>query len=626
MTSEEKAVQPTITSQGHVAELGWQNTQTNTSFVVGTTGKTLGLEAIKLKMNNCSGGIEYQTHVAYVGWQNKVSNNAMAGTTGKSQSIEAIKINLTGEVANQYDVYYRAHVAYIGWLPWTKNGNIAGSTGQNRNLEAVEIKLVKKGTAGPTTSEGAYLYDVDYTFYGHVEYQGWKDAVGNNGVIGTTGKSLRLEAIELSVSDPTVSGNIEYRTHVAYQGWQGWVKNGQQSGTTGKSLSIEAVQIRLTGGLAEKYDIYYRAHVAEIGWMAWTKNGEAAGTEGYGTQLEAVQIKIVRKGTGGIDTSGTAFKKYTNTPPTISNIRITNQDNTGYTVTAQVSSQNGISHVSFATWTFNNGQDDIVWKSGTISGNTVTFRVNASDHNYESGYYTTHIYAYDKNGLSSMALAPDVNLTVNTFVKGQYKDLKKGVDISQWQAGLNLANIKNEIDYAILRIGYTGSVSKQPTLDPYFKTFKNQAVTNNIPIGVYYYSMATTVDKAVEEANFVIKTLKENNVNVTYPVFIDFEDPTQANLSASQKEAICNAFCMKIKEAGYKAGVYSRENFLFYGTTVEFDQRWELWVSHYGTNDGQPTGDIYKFKPYYDMWQYTSVGHLSGYSGNLDLNVGYTSY
>jgi hypothetical protein len=50
-----------------------------------------------------------------------------------------------------------------------------------------------------------------------------------------------------------------------------------------------------------------------------------------------------------------------------------------------------------------NDQDDLAadfmnTQQGTKSGNTYTFRVNASDHNNEGGQYVTHIYAKDKGG------------------------------------------------------------------------------------------------------------------------------------------------------------------------------------------------------------------------------------
>ena len=67
------------------------------------------------------------------------------------------------------------------------------------------------------------------------------------------------------------------------------------AGTSGKAKRLEAIQIRLTGELAEKYDVYYRVHAQSYGWLAWAKNGESAGTEGLAKRLEAIQIVLVPK-------------------------------------------------------------------------------------------------------------------------------------------------------------------------------------------------------------------------------------------------------------------------------------------------------------------------------------------
>ena len=47
----------------------------------------------------------------------------------------------------------------------------------------------------------------------------------------------------------------------------GWRTGDGSIGTTGRSLQLEAVRFRLTDELATKYDIQYRAHVQNIGWM-----------------------------------------------------------------------------------------------------------------------------------------------------------------------------------------------------------------------------------------------------------------------------------------------------------------------------------------------------------------------
>lgn len=114
--------------------------------------------------------------------------------------------------------------------------------------------------------------------------------------------------------------------------------------------------------------------------------------------------------------------KYTfpETGPSISNIVVSNVSSNGYTVTCNVSNANkdaGVSRVQFPTWTDKNGQDDIAsdWDKnqnvkGTIKDGVATFVVKASDHNYESGIYHTHIYAYDVFGNATSVRVPDVNV------------------------------------------------------------------------------------------------------------------------------------------------------------------------------------------------------------------------
>jgi len=80
-------------------------------------------------------------------------------------------------------------------------------------------------------------------------------------------------------------------------GWQDWVSDGELSGTSGKSLRLEAIQIKLTDEMAEQYDIYYRVHAQNYGWLDWAKNGAPAGTAGYSLRLEAIQIVLLPKGT-----------------------------------------------------------------------------------------------------------------------------------------------------------------------------------------------------------------------------------------------------------------------------------------------------------------------------------------
>ena len=168
---------------------------------------------------------------------------------------------------------------------------------------------VKAGTATVTAKgKGNYAGTVKTTFKvvapscsyrAHVQGTGWQAwAKGGSAVIGTSGKGLRLEAIQLKLGKSfPVAGGIEYRAHVQTYGWEkAWAKDGATCGTTGQSRRLEAIQVRLTGQMAKKYDVYYRVHAQTYGWMAWAKNGAKAGTEGQAKRLEAVQIVLLPKG------------------------------------------------------------------------------------------------------------------------------------------------------------------------------------------------------------------------------------------------------------------------------------------------------------------------------------------
>ena len=66
-------------------------------------------------------------------------------------------------------------------------------------------------------------------------------------MIGTTGQARRLEAFQITVKD-SPGWSVQYRAHVQGVGWQPWRRDGQTAGTTGKGLRVEAVQVRLVQG------------------------------------------------------------------------------------------------------------------------------------------------------------------------------------------------------------------------------------------------------------------------------------------------------------------------------------------------------------------------------------------
>jgi uncharacterized protein YjdB len=140
----------TITARAQVQNIGWQAPITasgNQDFVIGTTGQALRLEGVTFSVaGDIPGGVSYQTNVQDIGQQPVVSNGEVAGTVGQSRYMKMFRIYLTGELANQYDIWYRAFVQNYGWLNMTKNGTWVGAIGEGLRIEAIDINMAKKGS------------------------------------------------------------------------------------------------------------------------------------------------------------------------------------------------------------------------------------------------------------------------------------------------------------------------------------------------------------------------------------------------------------------------------------------------------------------------------------------------
>ncbi|MCL2826553.1 MAG: hypothetical protein FWD72_04025, partial [Eggerthellaceae bacterium] len=325
----------TISYLMHVQNYGWiGNTTTSTAVGNGQMGGTSGLglrvEALQINLANntgVAGSIVYSTQIQNIGWQaertasttgltDAISTGAVSGTTGQSLRLETLRIHLTGDLASLYDIYYRVHVQNVGWMGWAKNGEDAGTVGLSLRMEAMQIYLAPAGSGTPsnsfngvTTSTGTpCAIDasaagqkgvISYDAMIHIQNMGNTNFPSSNGsgILGTTGKSLRLEAMQLNLLNKPEQGGITYMVHVQNIGWQQPARNeGELAGTEGQSLRLEAISINMTGDLAKDYDIYYRTHIQNIGWTGWAKNGQYCGSAGYSYRMEAMQIVIVPKG------------------------------------------------------------------------------------------------------------------------------------------------------------------------------------------------------------------------------------------------------------------------------------------------------------------------------------------
>ncbi|MBO5228397.1 MAG: hypothetical protein J6B39_05325 [Lachnospiraceae bacterium] len=243
---------------------------------------------------------------------------------------------------------------------------------------------------------------------------------------------------------------------------------------------------------------------------------------------------------------------------------------------------------------------------------TYTYDASGALNVPSKGWYKVNGYYYyfiNSNTVFTNGITPD-GYYVNEYGQWLEGALKKGIDVSRYQETINWPAVaKDGISFAMIRIG-----SVKYGVDAQFSANMRGANNAGLRVGAYVYSYATTVEQAIEEANFAIRNLQ--NYTVSFPVAIDIESTAQKAQSPAQLAAVANAFCSTIKAAGYHPIVYSSKSWF----TERIDTsaiNYDLWVAQYNS---------FCTYPKYDMWQASSKGKVNGIIGNVDINYLYKDY
>ena len=188
----------------------------------------------------------------------------------------------------------------------------------------------------------------------------------------------------------------------------------------------------------------------------------------------------------------------------------------------------------------------------------------------------------------------------------------RGIDVSEWQGAIDWDKVKNSgIEFAIIRTGY-GRGGNQA--DEYYVRNVKGAKKAGIKVGLYHYSYAESPEDAVKEAEFCLRII--DNEKLDLPIYFDIEDDSISNKNDNEtRTQMCINFCSTIEKAGYWAGIYANKN--WFDNYLDYDQlkaRYTIWLAHYGIDS--PSLDC-------DIWQYTSSGKVDGISGKVDMNYMY---
>ncbi len=138
----------------------------------------------------------------------------------------------------------------------------------------------------------------------HVQGKGWSNYFADN-AYGMAPAGGYITAIRATLhNQPSgMTGTIEYQVNLSGSGWLDWQTDAGEAGSALGVMPLEAVCMRLTGDLAEYYDVFYSV-LQDNAWTDWAKNGEEAGRAGAGLRIDGVRISVARKREDGTSCAG----------------------------------------------------------------------------------------------------------------------------------------------------------------------------------------------------------------------------------------------------------------------------------------------------------------------------------
>lgn len=248
----------------------------------------------------------------------------------------------------------------------------------------------------------------------------------------------------------------------------------------------------------------------------------------------------------------------------------------------------------------NVGSYNLVFKatdsSGNVSKKKFILNVNEASSKKES------------NGVKSVTEFSDV-------IKDYKNDNTQiGIDVSKWQGDIDFSKLKSAgVEFVIIRIGSSTGINGENFIDSKFIQNIKNANSVGIPVGVYFYSYANSVDRAISDAKWIIENIKDYKVEL--PIAFDWENWGSFNtyeLSFFGLTNMAKGFMDTVKDAGYDAMLYSSKTYL---ENIWMSVDYPVWLAHYTKNTN--------YAGAYSYWQICSNGRVDGINGDVDIDIRY---
>ena len=208
------------------------------------------------------------------------------------------------------------------------------------------------------------------------------------------------------------------------------------------------------------------------------------------------------------------------------------------------------------------------------------------------------------------------------------KEIKKNdliLDISQYNIIHNYSKVKNLCSAAILRVGYRGYGGGTIVKDKLFSKHLDNLI-DELPLGVYFLDQSINENEAILQANWTYIEFMNAGLGATpIPIWIDSEASASISrtgrgdlISKEQRTNNILAFCNRMKELGYNAGIYASDSWLKDKLVYDRIKHLPIWNAKYNSNNGK-----IGTKPSHraDLHQFTSKYVTDFCNGPLDMSV-----
>ena len=182
-----------------------------------------------------------------------------------------------------------------------------------------------------------------------------------------------------------------------------------------------------------------------------------------------------------------------------------------------------------------------------------------------------------------------------------------GIDISEWQGGINFREVKNSgIDMIYIRASEGTNY-----VDAYFRDNYKGAKENGLKVGFYHFLTATNIEESKEEARFFVNTIKETEPDLK--LAMDFE--VFDGMNNDEINEIARAFLQTVEDlTGKECVIYSDAYNAEYTFSKELAKKYAIWVADYEVEEPANNGK-------WSSWvgfQYTDQGEINGIDGYVD--------